>query len=176
MVAIRTLARRAAAAFALLLGLAQAPAAAQTVAPDRQAIATAVISRPAIVRNLQELDFAYLSVTSAGTAVIDPNTDTMTTTGGVLYAGGTPYAALFQGISPTRAVVIIRIPRRPITLTRVDGTETMTVSDWTMSGNSRRTVAEQEPFDFRIGGTLNVGANQVEGTYVGTFEVTIQYP
>ena len=141
MVAIRTLARRAAAALARPFAAAPAPAAAQEISPDQQASATAVITRPATFRNLQELDFAYLSVTSAGTAVIDPDTDTMTTTGGVLHAGGTPYAALFRGVSPTKAVVIIRLPRKPATLTRIGGTETMTVSNWTMSGNSRRTVA-----------------------------------
>lgn len=177
MVAIRRLARCAAAACVLPLACAQASsAAAQSVSPDRQARASAVITRPATFRNLQELDFAYLSVTSAGTAVINPDTDTMTTTGGVLHAGGTPYAALFRGVSPTKAVVIIRLPRKPATLTRVGGTETMTVSNWTMSGNSRRTVAAQEPFDFRVGGTLGVAAGQAEGTYVGTFDVQIQYP
>lgn len=177
MVAIRTLARRAAAALALPLAFAHVPAAqAQAISPDRQSTATAVISRPATLRKLKELDFAYLSVTTAGSAIIDPDSDTMTTTGGVLHVGGTPFAALFEAVSPVRAVVIIRIPRQPITLTRVDGTETMTVSDWTMSGNSRRTLAEQEPFDFRVGGTLNVAAGQAEGTYVGTFEVTVQYP
>jgi hypothetical protein len=73
-------------------------------------------------------------------------------------------------------VVIVRIPKTPITLTRVGGTETMTVSNWTLSGNSNRTVVAQEPFSFSVGGTLFVNANQVEGDYVGTFDVQIQYP
>jgi hypothetical protein len=33
-----------------------------------------------------------------------------------------------------------------------------------------------ESFTFNVGGTLNVAANQVEGVYTGTFEVTVQYP
>ena len=28
---------------------------------------------------------------------------------------------------------------------------------------------------FTVGGTLNVGANQAEGAYVGTFNVTVNY-
>jgi hypothetical protein len=52
----------------------------------------------------------------------------------------------------------------------------MTVSNWTMSGNSNRTVAAQEPFTFKVGGTLFVNANQAEGAYIGTFNVDIQYP
>jgi hypothetical protein len=161
-------------AFALLpLG---AAADAAPVQATRNATATVFIAPPAQVRKLQDLNFALLSVTSAGTAVVDPNTDTMTTTGGVLHAGWTPYAALFEGVAPVKGVVIIRIPKTPITVTRVGGTETMTVDTWTISGNAKRTVAAQEPFDFKIGGTLHVDANQAEGVYLGTFDVDIQYP
>lgn len=146
------------------------------VAPARNATATVRIAPPATVRKLEDLNFANLSVSAAGTAVIDPNTDAMTTTGGVLHAGGTPYAALFEAVAPVKSVVIIRIPRDPITVTRVGGTETMTVSNWTMSGNARRTVAAQEAFLFKVGGTLTVNANQAEGLYLGTFTVEVQYP
>lgn len=159
-----------------LLLCASAVAGAAPVSPDKQATGTVRIVQPAAVKKLQDLDFASLSVLGAGTAIVDPNTDTMTTTGGVIHAAGVPHAALFEGVSPIRGVVIVRLPRNPATLTRVGGTETMTVSNWTISGNARRTVAEQEPFDFKVGGTLNVNANQADGTYVGTFAVEIQYP
>ena len=151
-------------------------AAAAPVAADKDAIATATIHRPATVRKLKDLHFAYLAVTAAGRATIDPNTEAMTTTGGVVHISGTPFAALFEGVAPSKGVVIIRIPRDPITVTRVGGTETMVVSNWTVSGNSRRTVASQEPFDFKVGGTLTVSAGQAEGVYTGTFNVDIQYP
>jgi hypothetical protein len=161
-------------AFALLpFGVA---ADAAPVQASRNATATVYIPSPAQVRKLQDLNFALLAVTGAGTAVVDPNTETMTTTGGVLHAGWTPYAALFQGVAPVKGVVIVRIPKTPITVTRVGGTETMTVDTWTISGNARRTVAAQEPFDFKVGGTLHVNANQAEGVYVGTFNVDVQYP
>lgn len=164
----------------LLLGLAallaSAPAHAAPVAPDRQATSTVVITPPASVRKMEDLNFASLTVTTAGTAIIDPNTDGMTTTGGVLYVAGLHYAAQFEAVSPIKSVVIIRIPRNPITVTRVGGTETMTVSNWTLSGDSRRTVAVQEPFGFKVGGTLFVNANQAEGLYLGTFDVEIQFP
>ena len=155
---------------------APAAAVAAPVGAAQDASATARLLWPASVRRLQDLNFAYLSVTTAGTAVIDPSTDTMTTTGGVLHIGGTPYAALFEGVAPSKGVVIVRLPRNPITLTRVGGTETMTVSNWTISPDAKRTVASQEPFDFKVGGTLNVNANQAEGAYIGTFTVEIQYP
>lgn len=153
-----------------------AAASAAPVQPDRNATGMVQIHSATQVRKLQDLNFAMLSVTTAGTAVIDPNTDTMTTTGGVIHAGWTPFAALFEAVAPAKSVVIIRLPRNPITLTRFGGTETMTVSNWTVSGNARRTVAAQEPFAFKVGGTLAVNANQAEGIYLGTFEVDVQYP
>ena len=164
----------------LILGLAALGAPTLANAAGVPAIQNAT-GRVAVVegtqlRKLNDLNFAWLTVTGAGTAVIDPNTDLMTTTGGVLHAGRTPYAALFEAVSPAKNVVIIRIPRQPITVTRVGGTETMTVSDWSMSGNNRRNLVAHEAFAFKVGGTLNVNANQAEGTYVGNFDVELQYP
>ncbi len=164
----------------LILGLAAlgAPTLAQarTVIATRNASAKVVITPGAQVRKLRDLNFAWLTVTSAGTAVVNPNTAVMTTTGGVIQTGGLAYSALFEAVSPVKAVVLIRLPRNPINVTRVGGTETMTVSNWTISGSTRRTLAAQEAYQFEVGGTLAVNANQAEGLYVGTFDVEIQYP
>jgi hypothetical protein len=146
------------------------------VAPVKNATATVAITPPASVRKLNDLYFAYLSVTTAGTAVVDPNTDTMTTTGGVITVGGVPYSAMFEAVSPVKNVVHIRIPNTASTVTRVGGTETMTVDTWTLAGTANRNVVAKEPFAFKVGGTLHVNANQVEGLYLGTFAVDIQYP
>jgi len=160
-----------------LLSLAVAvPATAAPKGAVPPARASADIRSPATVRLLNDLNFGYLSVTSAGTAVMNPNTDVLTTTGGVVKIGGNPYSALFESVSPVKGVVIVRIPKQPITLLRVGGTETMTVNNWTIEGSSNRNVNSKEPFSFRVGGTLNVGANQVEGIYLGTFTVDVQYP
>ena len=152
----------------LLSITAAAPVSAAPVAAAEPATGHAEILHPVAIRKLQDLNFAYLTVTTAGTAVVDPNTDAITTTGGVLHVSG--------AVSPKKGVVIIRIPKKPITVTRVGGTETMTVSNWTISGNASRTVVAKEPFNFSVGGTLFVNTNQVEGDYVGTFDVEIQYP
>jgi len=146
------------------------------VTPAKNATATATITQPASVRKLNDLNFALLTVTTAGTAVVNPNTDTMTTTGGVIFAGGVPYSALFEAVSPVKNVVIIRIPRTAAIVTRVGGTETMTVDTWTLAGSANRNVIAKEPFSFKVGGTLHVNANQVEGLYEGTFTVDIQFP
>ena len=163
---------------ALALQMHAGPALAQAAPTPASTNATAKVEivSGVTLRKLNDLNFAWLSVTGAGTAVIDPNTDAMTTTGGVLRAGATPYAALFEAVSPVKAVVIIRIPRNPITVTRVGGTETMTVSNWTLNGNSKRNTVAHEQFTFKVGGTLTVNADQAEGLYLGNFDVEIQYP
>jgi hypothetical protein len=94
----------------------------------------------------------------------------------VTAAPGPASAAAFVGAGTRRAPVIIRIPRNPITITRTGGTETMTVSNFTLDGASTRHINVFEAFHFQVGAQLNVGANQVHGTYVGTFEVSVQYP
>jgi hypothetical protein len=108
--------------------------------------------------------------------VLEPNSDTISSTGGVVLAGGTPHAAEFVGSAQNSAVVNIKVPNQPSTLTRVGGTETMTLSNFTLQGQSKRSIAAASSFTFRVGGTLNVNANQAQGTYVGTFTVTVQYP
>ena len=154
-----------------------APLSAAPRAATPPARATVELRQPAQVRLLNDLNFGNLTVTTAGTAVINPNTDALTTTGGVTRVGGFPYAALFESVSPVKGVVIVRIPKNPIVVTRVGGTETMTVDNWTINGgNGNRTVNAREPFEFKVGGTLYVNANQAEGFYLGTFTVDVQYP
>ena len=156
--------------------LAPALAHAAPVQPDRQASSTVTITKPVAVRKLNDLNFATLAVWSAGTAVVNPNTDAMTTTGGVVYSSGLAYAALFEAVSPVKSVVLIRIPNKAATLTRVGGTETMTVDTWTLNGSASRNVVARQTFEFKVGGTLRVNANQAEGLYVGTFNVDVQFP
>ena len=52
----------------------------------------------------------------------------------------------------------------------------MSVRNFTLQGQDKRTLAKQESFEFRVGATLNVPANQIDGTYVGSFDVTVHYP
>lgn len=147
----------------------------QSFAPNKNATGTTNIILPAQITKLNDMDFGCLTVTTAGTAVIDSNTDAVTSTGGVLFAGCSPHAAQFGAVSPSRTVVRIQLPNKAATLTRVGGTETMTLDTWSINGATTRNVTAHETFQFKVGGTLHVGANQVEGTYAGTFDVMINY-
>ena len=152
------------------------PAIAAPIASPTPPSAQAALMRPLTLTKLADMDFGYLGVTTAGTAVIDPLTNTMAVTGGVTPLGGVPRAARFAGSTRSSAVVIIRIPNGAVTLTRVGGTETIAVDNFKLDGQSKRTMAQAGVFEFAVGATLRPAANQMEGVYTGTFDVTIQYP
>ena len=135
----------------------------------------ATILLPASFVKLMDMDFGSLTVTTAGTAILDSNTGNVTTTGGVTLVGGRPHAAGFDAVSPTKNVVKVTLPNKAVTLTRIGGTETMTVDTWTINGATTRNVVAHQELQFQVGGTLHVNANQVEGAYVGSFDVTLNY-
>jgi hypothetical protein len=156
-----------------------AVAEAQQVPPgsaDPPAVASTTLIFPLTLVTRSNLDFGLLASTGAGTVVIDPNTSLLTTTGLVSSLGGNPRPATFIGAARSASVVLIRIPRQPITLRRAGGTETMVVRDFTLQGQDRRTLARMEAFEFNVGATLVVAAGQVDGVYSGEFDVTVQYP
>jgi hypothetical protein len=150
---------------------------ARAVTPVTQATGRATVIHPLTVTKLKDMDFGDLGVAAAGTAVLDPDADALSTTGGITPVGGTPHCAQFVGAAQSNSVVNIKVPNQPTTLTRVGGTETMIANNFTLqSGMNKKVLAKLDSFTFRVGATLNVAANQVEGTYVGTFNVTVQYP
>ena len=156
-----------------------APAGAQQASPRSavpRAQAQAALIYPLTVITKGDMDFGAIAVAGAGTAIIDPGTNALTVTGGVSRLGGSPRAATFLGASRSAAVVILKVPNQPITLTRIGGNETMQVRDFTLQGLDKRTLARLESFEFNVGATLIVTAGQVEGIYSGTFDVEVQYP
>jgi hypothetical protein len=160
-------------ALAVLLAV---PARAAPVASPTPPTATAALMRPLTLTKLADMDFGNLGVTAAGTAIIDPVNNTLAVTGGVIRLGGTPQAARFAGATFSSAVVNIKIPNNTVLLTRVGGTETIVLNAFTLDGQAKRTMAQAGLFEFAVGATLRPVANQVEGVYTGTFDVTIQYP
>ena len=151
-------------------------ASAQPVVPDQNATGRAIVLRPLSLLKVEDLDFGWLTVTTAGTAIVNPFTGAVTTTGGVIAVGGSPMPAEFVGAASRNTPIKIRIPNKPITLTRVGGTQTMTVTNWTLDGPADRKTGPERAFLFRVGGTLIVGAGQADGVYTGTFDVEVQYP
>jgi hypothetical protein len=108
--------------------------------------------------------------------VIDPASGALTTTGSVTKIGATAHPATFTATGSRNSVVLIRLPSSAITLTRVGGGGTMTLSNWTLDGSTNRKVPPSSAFNFSVGGTLTVAAGQPDGDYTGTFTITVQYP
>lgn len=163
----------AAAGIALLVPV---PADAAPVAASRDATGQASVLKPLSVLKQADLDFGELVVTAAGTAVLDPVTGSVATTGGVTVAGTSSHAATFTATGSRNSVVHVHLPTSAVTLTRLGGGGTMTVSNWTLDGSANRKIPASSAFNFSVGGTLNVAAGQPDGTYTGTFTVTVQYP
>lgn len=153
-----------------------APAAAQPAAAPTAPAAQAALMRPLTLTKIRDMDFGALGVLANGSATIDPVTEVLTVTGGVVRLAGTARAARFAGSTSSSAVVNIKIPTRAVLLTRAGGTETLRADNFTLDGQSKRTMARAGVFEFNVGASVYPTAGQVEGTYTGTFDVTVQYP
>lgn len=145
----------------------------------RAATASAVVKtvtlKPLSLVKVRDLDFGTATTSAAaGTVVIDPDFNTRSTTGGVGAAGGTPHSAEFLTYGSPN--MTLQVNRGPLpTLTRVGGGATMAVTDISLNGTTTKFINAAGLFDLYIGGTLAVGVNQMEGSYSGTFDITVSY-
>lgn len=161
-----------------------APAFAQQVSTPGQS--EAVIVSALSFFKVDDLAFGrIIPGSTAGTVVLAPD-GTRTRTGGVQLASG-PAAqpAAFAGRGSFNQRVAISVSSNTVTLNRVGGGGTMTM-DTFIIGSSPTAALTTSPLAFRIatstgmfqfpvGATLRVKANQAPGSYVGTFAVTLQY-
>ena len=157
--------------------LVAAPSQLLAVTPPKQANGGAIVLKPLSLIKKTNMGFGTLIETPvAGTATINAASGAVTTTGGVTAVPSSTSAAVFIGAGSRNSPYQIRLPSAPITLTRSGGTETMSVSNWTLDGPTNRKVGANEAFQFGVGAQVSVAANQAPGTYVGTFNVTVHYP
>jgi alkylated DNA nucleotide flippase Atl1 len=141
-----------------------------------KARADVILIHPLSLTRIADMDFATLGVTTGGTATIDPVSGTMAVSGGLLHLGGTPSPARYVGAALKKTVVNIRIPKQPVLVRRIGGTETLSVSNFTLDGQDKKALAQQTSFIFAVGAQINVPAGSVAGIYVGDLDVTVQYP
>lgn len=158
-----------------LLSLPAAAIAAPVAAAPRTQ-ATAGLVRPLTLQRWADLDFATLGVTTGGTATVNPVTGSLSVTGGLVPLVGTPSPARYAGAASKQTVVIIRIPKTNVLITRVGGTETLVVNNFTLDGQDKKALAQQQSFTFAVGATITVPSGTVDGLYTGEFDVTVQYP
>ena len=148
------------------------PAAAATISGSGEA----VVVTPLTLVNTDTLRFGSLVASaSAGTVTIDPFTEVRTTTGGVTPVAGAVSAGKFTGLTSAMSHLKIDLPNGSITLSRVGGGATMTANNFELNGDKNDWMAANTVFEFQVGATLNVGVNQMPGTYIGTYDVTVTY-
>jgi Domain of unknown function (DUF4402) len=149
-------------------------------------IQVTLLDRLSLVKTA-DLEFGTLVASATAGTVTVSTLGIRSVTGGVTPAGGTVSAAGFAGYGRRTQQVIILFGAPSILITRVGGTQAMTVNNFTVNpvggsgltqlGNSgrHRISSATGLFDFTVGARLNVGANAVPGDYVGTFNVTVNY-
>ena len=152
------------------------PAAAAPVSAN--ASGRALILVPLTITKIDDLDFGtMISGGTSGTVALNPTTSARTFAGGVTGVPSAPgHRARFGGAgTPNQLVVITVIP--PAQLTNSNG-DTIDVLALTLdnAGNPIRTVDPvTRSYFVGIGGILNLSANQPDGDYSATFQVTANY-
>jgi hypothetical protein len=154
------------------------PVAAASPSNTATADSKALLLVPLTLAKIDDLDFGtVISSGSSGTIALNASTSARTFAGGVT---GVPSAAghraYFGGAgTANQQVVVVVIP--PAQLTDSNG-DTIDVLALTIdnAGNPIRTVDPvTRSFFVGVGGILNIAANQPDGTYSATFQVTANY-
>lgn len=155
------------------------PAFADQTAADAQI----AIVRPLEFIRVENLDFGrVIRGTTAGTVTVAPD-GTRTKTGGVTLIGTGFQPARFAGmgsnnqrvdISVGPAIFFVTGPGAPMRVRNFTLGSTPTAI-LTTAPQRFRINSPTGIFNFPVGATLDVGANQVPGTYSGTWNITLNY-
>ncbi len=151
---------------------------AASFAMDDQATATATARAEVLQQlsavNTAELDFGTISRGStAGQVVIAPDGSGRSVSGGVSGAGGDPHPAQFLATgSPNRTYTISH--DSSTTLTNGSG-DTISITSLLIDGPTTRQFGADGQSQIGVGGVLSVAGNQAEGSYSGSFSLTVDY-
>ena len=173
--------QRGLAIFALFLG---ATVASPTLAQNSaQGEAEAIVLRPLSFFKVNDLDFGSIIASgTSGTVRLAPD-GSRTRTGGVTLAGNGGEPARFAGLGTPNRQVNISLGSNSIWITGPGNR--MRVRDFEI-GSTPTAILSTTPtrfsiasalgnYNFPVGGTLEVGANQTPGDYSGTFTITLNY-
>ncbi|MCF8008839.1 MAG: DUF4402 domain-containing protein [Halanaerobiales bacterium] len=117
------------------------------------------------------LDFGVLAPGTVSGNVTVGSDGTLSTTN-IPYHDGNVQAAKFIVSGPTSVNYSVAIPSGTVTIEDPVSSETMNVSNFTTDFNGG---SIGDFGTFYVGATLEVGANQVAGSYSGTFDVIVTF-
>lgn len=135
------------------------------------ATARARILKQITVTNTSDLDFGTI-VAGASASTVAVSTGAVRTCGAGLTCTGTVTAANFD-ISGTNNAVVTITGDNSVTL--ANGTGGTMSASLTRSASSLTLTNSAIGGSFQVGGTLSLAANQADGAYTGTFNVTVDY-
>ncbi|MGE5561699.1 MAG: DUF4402 domain-containing protein [Bacillota bacterium] len=158
---------------AALAAAAAAPAAAAPVSATQDATGKALILIPLTITKINDLDFGtVITSSSSGTVSIAADGSGQSVTGGVTALPSAPgLRGQFAGAgSANQQVSLFLAP--PASLKDGLG-HSMPIS--MNLENTSVIIDSTRAFFVGVGGTVTVGANQVDGLYTGTFTILAQY-
>jgi Mat/Ecp fimbriae major subunit len=157
---------------AVIAAIGLSAGAAHAAPVNASATAKARILKQITVTNTSDLDFGTI-VAGTAASTVAVSTGAVRSCGTGLTCTGTVTAANFD-VSGTNNAVVTVTGDNSVTL--ANGTGGTMSASLTRSA-STLTLANSGPVggSFQVGGTLSLAANQADGAYTGTFNVTVDY-
>ena len=161
---------------ATALAAAAVPAMAAPVAAPVPAKNRAIVLIPLTLTKIDDLSFGTLVPSPVSGAVsINATTGARTTVGGVTGVASDVGNRAYFGTAGSPNQQVILTVSQPLALTSAAG-DTVTVLALTLDGAPIRTInPTTRSFFFGVGGVILIGADQPEGIYQATFDVTATY-
>lgn len=151
---------------------------AYAVTPDKNSTAKGLILVPLTLTKLDDLDFGTLIPSGiSGFVTIDAASGNRNVGGGVtgvLSAAG--HRARFATGGTASQTVIVTINPATQLVSTTNPADTIPVLALTVEGSPIKTIDPvTRTLFFGVGGVIQINANQAEGLYSGTFDVTANY-
>jgi opacity protein-like surface antigen len=149
---------------------------ASAAAPAQQSTGRALLLVPLTLVKIDDLDFgSVVPSASLGVVTINASSGARTLVGGVTGVPSAPGNRAYFGGAGTANQQVIMTMNPPTQLTSA-ASDTISVLGFTFDGSAIRTIDPvTRAFFVGVGGTVLIGANQPEGLYSATFDVTANY-
>lgn len=152
---------------------------AQTISETKSNQGRAEILTSIALTTVTPLEFGGIAIGIAQSTVkVDTASARTLVTGDatLLTTNHTPTAAYYTLTGTGSTLYTITIPTSDVIITKVSGSATMVVNNFTCTYPTLTHVLTSAGIgQFHVGATLTVGATQIGGTYTGPFDVTVAY-
>lgn len=147
-----------------------------TYASTTDGAAETEILQPLTLTQVSGLDFGtIIPSNAAGHINIRRNDGACVAQGGATLIGTDCQRGEFLITGPSHQLVSVATAAAPITLARLGGGATMTMDRVRINGGADKRLSAAGRRTFYVSGRLSVEANQADGVYDGTFDVTVDY-